>query len=112
MEQALVPMLVIHGFAYFCLTAFVLEKKTNNKQSLLSLILLTLFVAGSFGALENVLSSTVVEYLESEKYRGQFLFSIAASFIVMPSLTHYIIDGFIWKKSDPEFSKILTQSHY
>ena len=108
MEQALVPLLVIHGFAYFCLTAFVIEKKPNNKYELYKLILLVLFVAGAFGALESALSESFVDYLDSENYRGKFLFSVAASFIVMPSLSHYIIDGIIWKKTYPEFSKALT----
>jgi len=110
MEQALVPMLVIHGFAYFCLTAFVIEKKPNNKYKILPLILLVLIVAGAFGAIEKALSFGFVDYLDSEKYRGKFLLSIAASFIVMPSLTHYIVDGLIWRKTDPEFSKALKES--
>ncbi len=105
-DQVLVPMVAIHGIAYFFLTARVLERTSNRKLSLWLLIIPVVVVSAVFGFLEYLTQINFVKSAASFEYRGDWGTSLAVSLVVTPLMTHYFLDAVIWRKKDPEFAKV------
>ncbi len=105
-DQVLLPMVVIHGVAYFFLTARVLESNKKREWSVLYWVIPVILVSAGFGFLEYLTQVNFVESASSTAYKGRALMALAVSAVVVPLLTHYILDAVIWRKSDPEFARV------
>jgi len=94
-EAMLFPLLTVHALTYF----FVVEKSLKSRLAGDGIgarrILLQLFAAGLVGGL-------LVYGIEalSEALVPGWLPSLLLSLALTPTLWHYIVDGFIWRRAD------------
>lgn len=110
MSLVLLPLLAIHGIAYFFLVGLTLKRTSRTGASLVKLTVVVLFTAGFFGILERGSAESFVDYLPSLQYRGRWLMSALVSLIILPSLSHYVFDAYIWRKKHPVFNKVLQEN--
>ncbi len=108
-DQVLLPMVAIHGIAYFFLTARVLESTSTRKLNLWFFILPIIIVSAAFGFLEYLTQTNLVKSAASIEYRGDWSTSLAVSLVVVPLMTHYFLDAVIWRKNDSEFAKVFQR---
>lgn len=103
--EIIMPLLALHGVTYLAVMALSLRRLNPAKWTLITstaVIILTAIFGGSFGAwLEK--SAMVYNYQETDT---SWLEIFAATFVVTPALWHYVVDGWIWQRSAPEFEKI------
>lgn len=109
-EGVIFPLLLLHGLTYFAVMSFSLQKLRPQKFANFSKSLL--FVVG-FGAVFALVESFgISEYvnLNNDYLKNDFLDDkLLLAIFVTPTLTHYILDGLIWKKGHPGFEKILSK---
>lgn len=106
--QIIMPLIALHGVTYFAIMAFSLRKLDPAKWSIITstlIIVLTAVLGGSFGAW---LEDTAVIYKYSQDDISA-LTIIANTLVVAPALWHYVVDGWIWKRSAPEALKVQGQ---
>lgn len=108
-EGVIFPLLLLHGLTYFAVMSLSLQKLRPQRFSSFSKSLI--FVVGlgaifasfeSFGLVEYTILND--EYLRNDFFNDKILIAI----FITPTLTHYILDGLIWKKGHPGFEKILS----
>ena len=108
LDQVLLPMVAVHGIAYYFLTAKVLKTNEAKSRHFGIYMLVIVLVSCGFGFMEYFTSANFAEVTSPEHYKGRLNMSLIISLIVVPSITHYILDGMIWRKTDPEFKRTLS----
>ncbi|MCX7979177.1 MAG: hypothetical protein N2578_09260, partial [Bdellovibrionaceae bacterium] len=108
--QVAIPLLGLHGVAYLFLVQLAQTRLEPQKSPriILGALVLTLFFAGAW---ESWLEETVAFFDYSSPEVGS-LELLANTLLAAPALWHYTVDGWIWKKSDPEFSTIIRPSTF
>lgn len=106
---SLLPVLAVHGVTYFHLSAHAQGRIhgsfwLNHPRIALGLILI---ISVIFGALESWLTDAQIDVIDSEYYRGNLLMAFGVAFVTTPAIYHYIADGFLWKRTHPDFLKIV-----
>ncbi len=99
--QVVGPLLLYHALIYIVITAEVMKTKNTFKygpKMVFAIVILMAFVCGVF---ETIMSEQV-DGFDHLKYQGVSLVILAM--INAPAVWHYIIDGFIWKRDDQDFS--------
>jgi len=102
--QVVGPLLLYHALIYIVITSEVMKTKNTFKFGPKFIFAMVIFAAIGFGVFETILSEQVdgFDYLN---YHGVSLFILAM--INAPAVWHYIIDGFIWKRNDQDFSQYM-----
>lgn len=103
--EIMLPLLALHGVTYFAIMAFSLRKLAPAKWTFvtsMAVIVITAIIGGSFSAwLEDM--SVIYNYRNPDT---SWLNILSAILVVTPALWHYVVDGWIWKKSSLEIEKI------
>ncbi len=104
----LLPILAVHGVTYYHLSAVAQGKlKTGfwNKPKLaLGAIVLSSII---LGVLETILTDEQIDIIPSSGYQGNYLLAFGVAFVTTPAIYHYIADAFLWKRTHPDFKKII-----
>lgn len=106
---SLLPILAVHGVTYFHLSAHAQAKVhgsfwLNHPRVALALIIT---VSVLLGGVETWLTESQLDIINSEYYRGNWLMALGVAIVTTPAIYHYIADGFLWKRSHPDFTKIV-----
>lgn len=99
--QIVLPLLSLHGVAYIAVMSQSLQRLNNYKKSWLYFSFLLFVTALMGGLFEYWIEDFAVEYDYLKKNLGA-LVTLANAAIVAPALWHYLVDGWIWKRTDPE----------
>lgn len=102
LAEVLFPLVVAHGFAYMGLISLSLKRtkipwQRSFKWWLGIIIATSLF----FGLSEAQMEDWLLPLLKAEGADNLFIASLVALYLV-PLLTHYIYDGWLWKSKHPE----------
>ena len=101
MSQIIMPWLALHGVTYFAIMAFSLRRLEPTKWGVITstlVIIATALWGGIFGAW---LEDTFVIYKYSDENVSPVTI-LANTLVIAPALWHYMVDGWIWKRSAPE----------
>lgn len=107
---SLLPILAIHGATYYHVTGLAQAKiykgfwAAHPKISLALICLFAIFMGG----LESWLTDSEIDILPSLEYKGNYLLAFGVAFVTTPAIYHYIADAFVWKKSHPDFIKVIS----
>jgi len=104
-STVILPLLAVHGVAYFFITGYSLNKLNTNISNLwLKTLILIAVVAVVGGSFDHIAEQYVVfDYINSNLHILQVIAIIA---ITTPALWHYVLDGLIWSKTDSDFKHI------
>lgn len=117
---------VAHGIPYMVLIAFYKKKKdhyvTNKNRSFVSVAIIVVFVCLFFGIFEEywwevlinkdkkTFFSSFTFYLDFD-YSSRVLKAFFIGLLSVPQITHYILDGFIWKNNESNpFLKLMFKA--
>lgn len=106
---SLLPVLAVHGVTYFHLSAHAQGRIHGSfwlNRPRLALVLI-IVVSVIFGGLESWLTDSQLDIINSEHYHGNLLMAFGIAFVTTPAIYHYIADGFLWKRTHPDFKKII-----
>lgn len=98
--QIVGPLLIYHALIYIVITSDVVKTKNMLKYSPAIILVVVVSTAIVSGLLEFILS----EQVESFSYLNHDGLSLLLLAIInTPAIWHYLIDGLIWKRTDPDF---------
>lgn len=106
---ALLPVLAVHGMTYYHLSALAQRKlKQGFWAKPLRGFFAVLAVSVVLGSLETFITSEQIDIIPSIQYQGNYLLAFGVAFVTTPSIYHYIADAFLWKRTHPDFKKIVS----
>ncbi len=107
----LLPIVAIHGMTYYHLSALAQTRlRSGFWQRPKIALMIVMFSAIALGLLETWFTEEYIDLADSRNYADNFLLALGAAFITTPALYHYVADGFLWKRTHPDFKKITTHS--
>tara|TARA_R110002049_G_scaffold159312_1_gene324198 strand:- start:281 stop:1267 length:987 start_codon:yes stop_codon:yes gene_type:complete len=104
----LLPVLAVHGMTYYHLSALAqgkLKKGFWSKPRVAVAIIVSTSIL--FGFLESFLTEEQIDIIPSIQYQGNYLLAFGVAFVTTPAIYHYIADAFLWKRTHPDFKKIV-----
>jgi hypothetical protein len=96
--QVLFPLVIAHGFAYLGLMSLSLQRiELPMKRSFALWFLVMLGTALFLGLGESLFEESFLAPLsEYEKTQGQPILALAAGLYLVPLISHYLFDGWLW----------------
>lgn len=101
------PVLAFHGLSYYHLTTLAKIRLSSKPKHYLITFIIIVFIAVVFGLAETLFTESQIEIISSELYQWNWLMSLGVALIITPSIYHYIIDGYLWRKKNPDFKTIV-----
>ncbi len=103
--QVIFPLLVVHGLTYLSVIAYSIpiESRTWSPRKAWGLAVLFLLALGLWEA-------SLSELIETNNYlqlpAADWTTRLLIAAVIAPALWHYVLDGFLWKSSDPYTRRI------
>lgn len=105
----LLPILAVHGVSYFHLTNKAQARTKGGfwrLKPLMGFFAIVLFSV-CLGSLEAWFTQTRIYLTPSRDYYGHLAVSLGVAVATMPALYHYVADAFLWKRTHPDFKRII-----
>src|SRR5690606_24524251 len=102
--------LAFHGLSYYHLTTLAKIRLSSKPKHYLTTFIIIVTVASFFGLAETLFTESQIEIVSSELYQSNWLMSLGVALIITPSIYHYIIDVYLWRKKNPDFKTIIYSS--
>lgn len=106
--QTFIPLLVFHATAYLSLINFSQKVLQKNQYSALKTWGLIILIITIFGVSEKIITDYFDIFIDSTSMKGNAFLALIISLSVLPNLMHYYLDGIIWKRSNPDFIKLIS----
>ena len=105
----MIPVLIVHGVSYFFLVGWVKNRQDPIRYHVLKIALIVFIIAAFFGSIEILLTDRFLEISKTEFYKGKVLLSLGISAVTVPTISHYIFDGFLWTKKKYRIQTLPTK---
>lgn len=107
--QVYMPLLAFHAISYLSMISLSMEKLNPVKVSSLKIWGTIIFIVVFFVTIEYTVTDYFEVFSSPADLRGNSILSLIVAFTVLPNLMHFMIDGIIWKRENPDFQTILAR---
>lgn len=107
-RQIFYPLMIIHGITYFFLISLSIKRTDKRVKNNFMIAFATVIIFSLACALvERNSIHPLVSLKKSNANAGDFLNSFFTILMVTPTLLHYFIDAYIWRRHHPDFKRVL-----
>jgi hypothetical protein len=105
--QVYMPLLAFHAISYLSMISLSMEKLNPVKVSLLKIWGTIIGIVVFFVSIEFLVTDHFDIFSSPADLKGNSVLSLIVALSILPNLMHYMIDGIIWKRENPDFQAIL-----
>lgn len=106
--QVYMPLLAFHAISYLSMISLSMEKLNPVKGQAIKIWGTIIFIVVFFVSIEYTVTDYFDVFSSPANLQGNMALSLVVAFTVLPNLMHFMIDGIIWKRENPDFQSILT----
>ena len=103
------PLLAFHAISYLSMISLSMEKLNPIKVSPFKIWGTIVGIVVFFVTIEYLVTDYFDVFSGAVNLQGNGVLSLIVAMSVLPNLMHYMIDGIIWKRENPDFQLILDQ---
>lgn len=103
------PLLIMHGLTYIALVSHSMKGLWPRAKTLsFSKVFFLILLSGGFLAVLESWSEDALSIFDYTSGNASVSSLVASSLLIGPTLFHYLVDGKIWRRTDPDMARILT----
>lgn len=106
--QVYMPLLAFHAISYLSMISLSMERLNPVKVSPFKIWGLIVGIVVFFVLIEYSITDYFEVFSSPANLQGNLALSLVVAFSVLPNLMHFMIDGIIWKRENPDFQVILN----